>query len=142
MKKIIIKKTIPILLLIILAVAGGSFYAGMKYGQGKSAFGSNMQNISSQQREQFLQARSARRMGANFLFGEVIAKDEQTITIKTPDGSSRIVVFSLSTKVLQTTEGSIKDIEIGKQIMVNASQNPDSTYSAKTIQISGSLTQP
>jgi len=33
-------------------------------------------------------------------------------------------------------DGSIDDVEIGKQIMVTGEQNSDGSYSAKTIQIS------
>jgi hypothetical protein len=34
------------------------------------------------------------------------------------------------------TEGSINNIEIGKQIMVGGEQNSDGSYTAKTIQLS------
>lgn len=75
-------------------------------------------------------------VGTNFLNGEVIAKDGQSLTLKMPDGGSKIVFFSDSTQISKTTEGSITDIEIGKQIMRSSDQNPDGSYTGKTIQFS------
>jgi hypothetical protein len=127
------------LLIIIIALAvigGGAFYGGMKYGQSKSPARQNFQNLSQEQRQQLLQGGTQRGAGAGFLTGEVIAKDEQSLTLKMSDGSSKIVFFSDSTQISKTTEGSISDIEIGKQIMVSGSQNSDGSYTAKTIQLS------
>ena len=128
MNKFMTKKLI--LIIVVLTIVGaGAFYGGMKYGQLK--------------RQQFFQANIGgagqqvmginRGMGSNFLNGEVIAKDEQSLTLKTPDGSSKIVFFSGSTKVSKTIDGTIDDIEIGKQIMVTGSQNSDGSYTAQTI---------
>jgi hypothetical protein len=133
------KKIIPIIVVLVL-VAGGAFYGGMKYGQSKSPLSQfssqNFQNISPEQREQFSQDKTERGIGAGSLVGEVITKDEQSLTIKMPDGGSKIIFFSDSTQISKTTEGSIGDIEVGKQIMVSGNQNSDGSYTAKTIQLS------
>ena len=137
MNKFMAKKII--LIIIALAViGGGAFYGGMKYGQSKNP------RLSSEQRQQFLQGNiegnlprgTERGVGAGFLTGEVIAKDEQSLTLKMQDGSSKIVFFSDSTEISKTAEGSIGDVEIGKQIVVNGDQNSDGSYTAKTIQLS------
>jgi len=136
-----------ILIIIALAIAGGgAFYGGMKYGQSKSPSRQGFQNLSSEQRQQLLQGSTstegnsqrgiARGTGSGFLSGEVIAKDEQNLTLKMPDGGSKIVFFSTSTKISKTTDGSMGDIEVGKQIMVSGDQNSDGSYTAKTIQLS------
>jgi len=133
-------KVILILIVLIIVVGAGAFYGGMKYQQSKSPFGNfsrqNLQNLSPEQRQQLSQGRAGRETGANFLSGEVISKDEQSLTLKTLDGSSKIVFFSVSTTVSKMAEGSINDIEIGEQIMVGGSQNSDGSYTAKTIQTS------
>ena len=116
----------------------------MKYEQSKSQLSKsspqNFQNLSPEQRQQLSQGRAGGRTGggtgANFLNGEVIAKDEQSLTLKMPDGGSKIVFFSDSTQISKTTEGLINDIDIGKQIMVSGDQNSDGSYTAKTIQLS------
>jgi len=140
------KKTIPIFVALILVIGGGAFYGGMKYQQSKGSFGNltrqNFQNLSEEQRQQLLQGNIRRSFqrgiggaGSNFLSGEVIAKDEQSLTLKIPDGGSKIVFFSTSTQISKMTDGSINDIEIGKQIMVSGSQNSDGSYTANTITI-------
>ncbi len=134
-------KKIILIVIISIIVAGGAFYGGMKYGQSKNPLSNlsrqNFQNLSSEQRQQ-LQANAGgnfqRGTGTNLLNGEVIVKDEQSLTLKMPDGGSKIVFFSGSTKILKTTDGSIDDIGIGEQIMVSGEQNSDGSYTAQTIQ--------
>jgi len=128
------KKTLLIIIALILIIGGGAFYGGMKYGQ----------NSSLKQRQQLFQGNiegnfqriTNRETGSNFLSGEVISKDEQSLTLKMLDGGSMIIFFSDSTQISKTAEGLINDIEIGKQIMVTGEQNSDGSYTAKTIQLS------
>jgi len=139
-----VKKIISIILAIIVVgiISGGAFYGGMKYGQSKSTFSLKaFQNLSPEQRQQLFQGNmggnlqgGSRATGANFLQGEVIDKDDKSVTIKLPDGSSKIVFFSDSTKISKTVDGTINDVEIGKQIMVNGKQNSDGSYTVQTIQ--------
>jgi hypothetical protein len=76
------------------------------------------------------------RTGQNFVLGQVISKDEKSLTIKLADGSTKIVFLSQSTQITKATEGSIEDIEIGKEISVTGTQNEDGSLTARTIQIS------
>ena len=128
------KKTLIVFIILLVIVGGIAFYGGMKYQQAKTPSRQVFQNLTPEQRQQFLQQGVGQRAGAGFLSGEVISKDEQSLTLKTPDGGSKIVFFSGSTKILKTTEGSIDDIGIGKQIMVSGEQNSDGSYTAQTIQ--------
>lgn len=142
----IMKKIIPIIIILIIVIGGGAFYGGMKYQQSKNPLPGfsrqNFQNLSQEERQQLqaniggaLPSATDRRAGSNFLSGEIIAKDEKTLTLKTPDGGSRIIFFSDSTQISKTIDGSGADIEIGKQIMVSGQQNSDGSYTANTIQI-------
>jgi len=132
---------------VILVIGAMAFYGGMKYGQSSRQ---NFQNLSEEQRQRFMQGNvsgSAQRQmrgqtGTNFVSGEVMAKDEQSLTLKTPDGGSKIVFFSDATQVSKMSEGSINDIEIGKQITITGTQNSDGSYTAKTIQLSPLLFGP
>ncbi|MGC8851719.1 MAG: hypothetical protein ACP5PR_01280 [Minisyncoccia bacterium] len=127
-------KKLILFIIALIIVGGGAFYGGMKYAENKiSSQRTSFQNLSPEQRQQFVQRRGT---SANFLSGEVISKDEKSLTIKLPDGSTKIVFFSDSTQISKTTEGSINDIEIGKPIMVSGDQNPDGSVTAKTIQLS------
>lgn len=135
----IMKKITPIIITLIVIV-GGTFYGGIKYNQSK-----NNLLFSPEQHQQLSQGNmrgafpgglKERRTGSDFLNGEVIAKDEQSLTLKMLDGGSKIVFFSDSTQISKITNGLIDDIEIGKQIMVTGEQNSDGSYTAKTIQLS------
>jgi len=123
------KKIIPIIIALVI-VGGGAFYGGMKYGQSKSP------RLSSEQQQQFSQNRLGRGTGVNFLSGEVISKDEKSLTLKMQNGGSKIVFFSDSTKISKTTEGSINDVEVGKTLSVGGKQNSDGSFTAETIQLS------
>ncbi len=136
-----IKKILPIILVLVI-IGGGAFYGGMKYQQSKSP----LARFSAEQRQQAFQGNmeedfqgrdrvGARAMGTGFLSGEVVAKDEQSLTLKMLNGGSRIIFFSDSIEVSKTTDGSMGDVEIGKQIMVTGDQNSDGSYTAETIQL-------
>ncbi len=139
MNKFMAKKIIPIIIILVI-IGAGAFYGGMKYGQSKSPLSKfssqNFQNLSQEQRQQLLQGRTGGGAGANFLSGEVIAKDEQSLTLKMQDGGSKIIFFSDSTKISKTTEGSINDVELGKTLSVGGKQNSDGSFTAETIQLS------
>jgi hypothetical protein len=57
------------------------------------------------------------------------------VTVKLPDGSSKIVLISENTKINKMTEGSIDDLETGKQIVVFGQENSDKSISATNIQL-------
>lgn len=135
-----------IIIITALVVGSGAFYGGMIYGQSKSPLGNvsrqNLQNLTTEQRQQLFQGNiggssggTGRGSGSGFLNGEVLNKDEKSLTLKMSDGGSKIVFFSSSTQISKTTDGSINDIEVGKQITVSGDQNSDGSYTAKTIQL-------
>jgi len=65
----------------------------------------------------------------------VIAKDEQSLTLKMPDASSKIVFFSDSTATTKSAEGSLNNLEIGKTISINGTANQDGSITANSIQL-------
>ncbi len=125
------------IILVAVVVGGVCFFGGMKYAQSKVA--SNFPgggNFNGQMPTGGTQNASSTRGsgGGGMVSGEVIAKDAQSLILKIQDGGSRIVFFSSSTTVSKIVEGSLRDIEIGKQIMVTGKQNSDGSYTAQTIQ--------
>lgn len=136
------KKIIPIIIALII-IGGGAFYGGMKYGESKASANrgqgnfSNLQNLTPAERQQRLQQMGAQgnRTGAGFLMGEIIAKDDKSITVKLQDGSSKIIFYSDSTEVSESATGTVSDLEVGKTVTINGKTNQDGSLTAQSIQI-------
>jgi len=138
-----------LLVIITFIIAGsGAFYGGIRYQQSKNSLENlshqNFQSLSEEQRQQIFSANigdklrqgAGKESGQNFITGEVITKDEESLTLKILDSGSKIVFFSASTKILKTIDGSINDIVAGNQITVSGEQNSDGSYTAKVVQVS------
>ena len=127
--------------LVIAAV--GSFYGRMRY-QAHSAIGpENFQRLSEGDRPFTLGGtpNADRRQGANVVQGEIIAKDEQSITVKLLDGGSKIIFFSETTNVGKINSGTASDLLLGEQVTVNGLPNDDGSVTAQMIQIRPSAVQ-
>lgn len=151
------KRNIIIAALVALVVGGaGGFFAGMKIEQKKArtAIG-NFQNMTPEQRQQMGgqfrgrngagggQAGNVRIMnGANFATGEIISKDDKSITVKLPDGGSKIVYLSDTTQVAKSASGSKDDLVIGSTVTANGKTGDDGSLTADNIQIRPSLGTP
>lgn len=142
-------KKLLIFVIILVVVGGGAFYGGMKYSQSKVPEGptqgdfQNLRNLSPEERQARMQeigtagvgGQRRTQAGEGFVTGEIISKDDKSVTVKLFDGGSKIIFFSESTEISKTAEGLMDDIEIGKQITVSGEQNSDGSYTAKMIQI-------
>ena len=107
------KNKLPVIVITLIAVAGGSFFGGMKYAESKSARGrlsqadfQGLQDLSPEERQQRLQQFGTSvggfRGGANggrggqgggFTAGEIILKDDKSVTVKLRDGSGSKIIF-------------------------------------------------
>lgn len=129
------KKIVRVIIIVIL-VAGLSFWGGMIYA------GNNIKAAATSRQNSFAQNGGTRggagmRIGAGggFVSGEVLSKDNQSVTIKLNNGGSKIVLISPTTKVEKTVDGVTADVIVGKQVMVTGTANPDGSVSATSVQI-------
>ena len=121
-------------IVLVLVAAGAGFFGGMKYadvqrtqarGNGNRQF-PGMTNGQTQGRNQ---------MAGRPVTGEVISKDDTSITVKPQDGGSKIVLVSATTIVSKTTDGSIEDIAVGENVGVFGTENSDKSMTAQNIQL-------
>ncbi len=140
------KKHIIIVAVIVIVAAGGGFFGGMKYQQNKLTASFKSGNFAAGARTgMFPQgANGARRtggagMGGQFITGQVISKDDKSITVKVGDTGSKIIFYSGSTAFAKTTSGTADDIVVGKEIMASGTSNSDGSVTAQNIQIRPSM---
>lgn len=137
-------KKFVLMILGIVVIGGGSFYAGSKYSQNNRRGG--MANLSPEERQQRFQelgdtagvgfrGRMGGQAGGGFTSGEIISKDDKSVTIKLRDGGSKIVFFSGSTEISKSAKGSPQDLSTGVQVTVNGKANSDGSLTAETVQI-------
>lgn len=139
------KKTLPIFIIILMVAAGGAFYGGMLYGKSTKTVRGNFQdfaNLTPEQRQQRLQemgvnggGRVGGGQGGGFVAGEIITKDDKSITIKLRDGGSKIIFFGTAIEVSKFTNGVASDLEVGKTVSVSGVANSDGSITAQSIQI-------
>lgn len=139
-------KHIATVIVLLIVIGAGAFFGGTVYEKGK---------LSSQGLLRSANAQGAnggqRRMGGgpggnggsgDFSAGQIISKDDKSITIKTRNGGSQIVYFSDSTTVGKSVQGTSADLSSGEQVMANGKNNADGTLAAQNIQIRPADQQP
>lgn len=141
------KKCIAVTAVIAIIVGAGAFYGGTIYEKSSlskqgllrsgGAPGGNGQRRGPGQGQGSGFNRDGGPSGENgdFAAGEVISKDDKSVTIKTRDGGSKIIYFSDSTTIGKSVEGSLEDLAMGQQVMVSGKSNSDGTLTAQNIQV-------
>lgn len=118
---------------IVLAVASGGFYAGMKYQQTRRPAGGAFMNGGAGSVRFRSEGRTIN--GARQVMGEIIDKDDASITVKMPDGSTRIVMVSDKTPVNKAEKGSLDDLKNGQTVAVFGTDNADGSVTAQNVQL-------
>jgi hypothetical protein len=125
------KNQIIISIIVLVLVCGISFYAGTKVNSSSNnrggQFGAAGLNGGAR-----MMGRGAPN-GAGLVMGEVLSKDATSVTVKLPNGGSKIIFTSTSTAVQKTSIGTIADIVVGSQITANGQTNADGSINATTI---------
>jgi|SRR3989344_3161288 len=132
------KQTIIGGLVALVIIGGGAFYGGMTYAKSQTPARGQFGNGQFMVNGQFTGGPGgAARTGANggFTAGEIISKDETSLTIKIQDGSTKIVLVGSSAQIVKSTTGSIDDLAVGTQVTITGSANSDGSITAQSVQI-------
>jgi hypothetical protein len=127
-------KNLIISAVLIVLVAAGAFYGGMRYqlsktpsfarqfnGRGNTARGGAVPN--------------GARQGFSPVNGEIISSDSNSITVKMADGSSKIVILTDSTDINKADTATKSDLTTGAKVAVFGTNNSDGSVTAQSIQI-------
>ena len=128
----------------IIALAIGLF-AGYSYEKGKisasrqGTFQTGANGTRSLNGGSFGRTGTGVRGGA--ITGKITSADNNSITVQSSDGSSKIVLLSDQTKINKTSQGASSDLQVGSQVMVIGS-TVSGTVTAQTITVGGFMPTP
>lgn len=129
------KKFIPVFILIIIIVGVGCFFAGSKFGKSNKALGPGGEGFPTNgQAMGSGTIGGSNRSGGNSISGSILSKDDESITVETQSGS-KIVLFSNSTDISKSVDGTSVDLEVGKTVMVSGTSNSDGSLTATSIEL-------
>lgn len=131
------KILIPVIILLAVVLGVGGFFAGMQYQKSKRPSARDLQGM----REQFRSGERPQGFGERLqgqgrpISGEIIDSDEKGVTVKLPDGSSRIIFVGDSVQINKLAPGTKEDLTKGTQVFVIGSENPDGSITANSVQV-------
>jgi flagellar basal body-associated protein FliL len=128
-----VNKSLIITVVVALAVGAIGFFGGMKYSQSRR--GAAFRQFANGQGFTQRDGSGTNRNGFRPVSGEIIATDDNSITVKLPDGSSKIVIISDETQINKADTASKDDLTNGQTVAVFGQENSDGTVSAQNIQI-------
>lgn len=139
---------IAIGVVLVLAVGGGAFWAGMSYGKSQllkspEALLEAMRNAGTMPFGQRFQGQGGQLTGTGTgqggirapgggVTGTIEKVEGDTIVLSTNDGVVKVKV-SDSTIIQKTVEVPVSDLEVGKQVIVAGSANEDGSINARSI---------
>lgn len=147
-------KLITIVIAVAVVVGGGAFYGGMKYAQSQAPQrnAQGFQNLLPEERQQRIQQfggsgggnrGAGGANGGGFTSGEILSKDDKSVTIKMRDGGSKIIFYSDTVEIGKFVNGTLSDLEIGKTVTINGKASSDGSITADSIQLRPAMpTQP
>lgn len=122
-----------------MAVGGGAFYGGLQYAKASGptarAAGGRMGTFAQRTGGPIGAPGGQVRVFGGGTTGEILSKDDASMTLKLMDGGSKIVFFSASTTVGKMTSGTLEDLTQGTNVIVMGNANSDGSVTASQIQI-------
>lgn len=137
------KNNLLVTTIVAVIVGGLGFFGGIQYQKvnaNPARPGGQFQQLDNgQNRPAGLTGRNgtATRGGVSPVSGEILSIDDKSITVKSQDGSNKIVVYADSTNINKSSEGSFADLQVGEEVMVIGTEDANGTVTAQTISVGG-----
>jgi hypothetical protein len=126
-----------IVIFLVLVFTGLGFFGGVYYQKSRSPrFAQSTKEGNFERRGMAQMPQSG---SGGMVRGEIIAKDKASLTLKTTDGSSKIIFLGTSTKINKTEKGSASDLEKGKQVTIFGAINQDGSITAENVQLGSQI---
>lgn len=132
----------PIIIVIFaLLTATAGFFGGMKYQESKTPSFAGRMGANQFGPGQGLNrgvggnGNGQNRAGFRPVSGIISSVDDQTLTVKSDDGSSKIIILSAKTEINKAETGSPADLSSGIQVAVFGTENSDGSITAQNIQL-------
>jgi len=120
-----------VIIAVVVAVLG--FFGGMKYEESVST--ANRQNMFGQFGQGQAGQNARRQFSGRPVNGEIISVGDNSITVKMPDGQSKIVLINDSTQIREASNASKSDLKQGSAVAVFGSQNSDGSITAQNVEL-------
>lgn len=129
---------IIMMVVVALLIGGASFWSGMQY-QKSQARDDNGNFRFGQSGQMMMRVQNGSRNGGRGFgganVGEIVSMDNNSITIKLQDGSSKIINVSDKTTISKTDTASKSDLKAGERIAAFGTPNSDGSIDAQNIQL-------
>ncbi len=126
-----------VMIVVAIVIAGAAFFGGMQYEKTKApARGAQFGNAQGGQGGgRFFRTGGANGAGGGATIGQIVSVDSTGITVKLPDGSSKIVIIPSGTKITKSDTATISDLTKGAQVAAFGTTNSDGSITAQTVQL-------
>lgn len=135
------KNTLVITIIVAILVGALGFYGGIQYQKSRRGSFGPGQFPNASGRPAGMEGGNGAFQGGRPVSGEITSLDEETMTVKTEDGSSKIIIYSDSTQVNKTSEASKSDLQVGEEVTVIGSESSEGTITAQSISIGSQMFQ-
>ena len=120
-----------LLVIVIIVVAAVAFYGGTVYQKSQVLSFGGQSNLA----RRFGQVQGQNNQNFRPVRGEVLDKDNNSLTVKLADGSTKLVILSTGTTYHKSSAASASDVKSGEQIQVFGTQNSNGSVTAQNVQL-------